>query len=180
MSQSQKSLLSRLLPWAWHPLLGLIVLFLPEVLVQPLASLLESAQVHSALPAIATLSAKSDRYANVYGYLAVNWLMLPLWALTIVYLTRHKKPLIKGTKHALMLIAGALFVGGLTFLFFAVKFPATTADAPMSRGFILLHVLGSSRMGLWVVISAMTGLCAMFAAGTIKIVQWLFQRANGV
>jgi membrane-associated HD superfamily phosphohydrolase len=179
-SKGKKPFLSKSLPWAWHPILGLVVLFLPETLVQSLASLLDFLNVHSMLPAVATLSSRSDHSANVYSYLSINWLLLPVWTLTIVYLTRHKSPQIKNAKHALMLITGALLVGGLTFLFFAIKFPTSTPDVPMSRGFALLYLLESSRFGLWIVIAAVTGLCAMFAAGIIKIIQWFFQHAAGV
>lgn len=179
-NSSGKVLWLSILPWAWHPILGLIVLFLPEAVIQPLVSPLQSTNVHLALPAISVLASKSAHPADVFSYLSINWLLLPMLALIFLYLTRHKTPLIKSNMHALMLIAGALFVGGLTFLFFAVKFPTSTVDAPMSRGFFILRLLESSRIGLWIVTSAATWLCALSATAFLKSIHWIFQRSKGI
>jgi hypothetical protein len=155
------------------------LLLAPEVFTRSLTQLLQSMQVQLLVPAASTLASRSSDYESTFIYLALNWLLMPVWGFTIFYQIRYRATNIKSIRHGLFLMCCALFVGGLTFLFFAIKYPAAAPNIPMGRGFFLLNLLESSQIGLWVATSVVTGLCAVSTAAVFKFIQWLLQRIKG-
>lgn len=177
--QNMESLALLSLRWGWHPIMGMGFLLAPEVFIRSLAQLLQSMQVQLLVPVASTLASRSSDYESTFIYLAMNWLLMPAWGFTIFYQTRSRETNIQGVGHGLFLMCCAFFIGGLTFLFFAINYPVSALDVPMGRGFFLLKSLESSQFGLWFATSVVTGLCAVSTAAVFKITQWLLQRIKG-